>query len=113
MVGLTVTLYEKTQTGIDPMGAPIYTTEPVIVKNVLIGEPQADDIATAPDLREKKIQYMIGIPKGDLHDWTDSVVEWTDVYGLHKCRTFGPMITGVEANIPTPWHKKIRAEWYE
>lgn len=113
MVGQTVTLYERTETGRDAFGAPIYEETPVQVENVLIGEPTTDDIATAPDLHGRKIDYMLGIPKGDTHAWTDSIVEWVDAYGItHKCRTFGFPITGIEKNIPTPWHMKVRAEAY-
>lgn len=114
MVGQTVTLYEKTKTGLDAFGAPVYEEIPVTVENVLIGEPTTDEISQAADLYEKKIMYMIGIPKGDTHNWVDSVVEWVDAYGIrHKCRSFGLPITGIEKNIPTPWHMKVRLEAYE
>ena len=111
--GITVTLYEQTQTGADAFGVPIYTEKPVQVENVLVGEPSTDDIATSTALYQKQIHYMLGIPKGDTHDWKDKVVTWSDAYGLHRVKTFGFPITGVEANIPGPWHMKVRCEAYE
>lgn len=114
MRGMTVTLFEREQTGTDPFGAPVYTETPVTVENVLIGEPSTDDIASSADLYGKRIAYMLGIPKGDNHDWQDRRVEWTDAYGItHRCRTFGYPITGVEALIPGPWHMKVRCEAVE
>lgn len=115
MRGITVTLYEKTQTtGVDGFGVPVYTEKPVQVKNVLIGEPTTDDIAVSTALYQKQITYMLGIPKGDTHNWMDSRVEWTDRYGTtHKVKTFGFPITGIEANIPTPWHMKVRCEQFQ
>lgn len=114
--GITVTLYEETVTGFDEFNDPIVTLNPVQVDNVLVGEPSTDDITTSVSLYGKQISYMLGIPKGDAHDWTDKVVEWTDAYGeTHKCLTFGVPITGIEENIPKqlPWHKKVRCASYE
>ena len=34
--GITITLYELTQTGTDPLNKPIYTEAPVEVDNVLV-----------------------------------------------------------------------------
>lgn len=114
MRGLTVTLYTRTRTGTDAFGAPIYRETPETVKNVLVGEPSTDDIKTATDLYGKKITYMLGIPKGDMHDWKEARVEWTDAYGaIHRARTFGIPITGVEELVPGPWHMKVRCEAIE
>ena len=111
MRGTTVTLYELTQTGVDELGVPIYAETPVTVENVLVGEPSTEDIATSTALYQKQIKYMLGIPKGDAHDWMDRKVSWTDSYGItHVCMTFGFPITGIEANIPTKWHMKVRCE---
>lgn len=113
MIGITVTLYEQTQTGTDAFGVPIMTETATSVENVLVGEPTADDIATSTALYQKVIRYMLGIPKGDTHDWMDKKVEWTDAYGTtHTVKTFGFPITGIEENVPTPWHMKVRCEDY-
>ena len=113
--GISVTLYEQVQTGTDRFGAPIYEEVPVEVENVLVGEPSTDDITTATQMYGKSIQYMLGIPKGDEHDWMDKKVSWTDAYGnVHDVKTFGFPIKGIEANIPSqlPWHMKVRCEAY-
>ena len=113
MRGLTVILYDKVKVGEDAFKAPIYAEEPVEVANVLVGEPSSDDVITSTNLFGKQIKYMLGIPKGDQHDWVDKRVEWFDAYGrLIQAKTFGFPITGVEANIPGPWHMKIRCESY-
>lgn len=113
MRGLTVYLYEKQQTGTDAFGRPIYEETATAVNDVLVGQPTTDDITTSTTLYGKIIQYMLGIPKGDTHDWMDKKVTWEDGYGLHTVKTFGFPITGVEANIPTKWHMKVRCEAYE
>ncbi len=114
MRGQTVTLYKTTQTGTDAFNRPIYGETAVTVNNVLIGEPSTDDITSATDLYGKRILFMLGIPKGDTNDWTDKKVSWTMPNGsTMTCRTFGFPIFGVEANIPGPWHMKVRCGAYE
>ena len=109
MKGVTVILHEKTQTGVDGLNNPVYSVSSVPVENVLVGEPTTDDITSSISLYGKRIQYMLGLPKGDTHVWTDTEVE---IFG-ETYRTFGDMIQGIEANVPTPWHKKVRVERYE
>ena len=114
MRGITVILHAKTQTGTDPFGAPVYIQTEEPVDNVLVGQPTTDDITTSTDLQGKRIDYMLGIPKGDAHDWTDVMVSWTDAYGRTiTCETFGFPITGVEHLVPTPWHMKVRCHRIE
>ena len=104
MRGVTVTLHVKTQTGVDGMNNPVYAVSKVQVANVLVGEPTTDEIDSSISLYGKQIRYMLGLPKGDAHVWTDTVVE---IFG-EEFRTFGDTIQGIEANVPTPWHKKVR-----
>lgn len=113
--GTSVILYSEVQTGTDPFGAPITEEVPIQVDNVLVGEPSTDDITSATQIFGKKIEYMLGIPKGDENDWQDKKVSWIDEYGItHTVKTFGFPITGIEANIPPqlPWHMKVRCEAY-
>ncbi len=113
--GISVILYEQTQVGTDKFGAPIYEDDPVEVENVLVAEPTTDDITSSTQLYGKTIRYMLGIPKGDTHDWKDKKVSWTDAYGnTQTVMTFGFPITGIEENIPPqlPWHMKVRCEAY-
>lgn len=108
MRGASVVLYVKTLTGHDALNNPVYTTTQETVDNVLIGQPTTDDVTSSIDLYGKKIEYMLGLPKGDAHDWTDTRV---DFFGK-SFRTFGDIIQGIEENVPTPWHKKVRVERY-
>lgn len=109
MIGIDVTLYERRKTGVDAFGDPIFAEIPVTVKNVLVGQPTTDEVTSSIDLYGKKIEYMLGLPKGDNHAWENSVVEF---FG-NKYRSFGSVIEGIEANIPTPWHHKVRVAKYE
>ena len=106
MTGAPVLLHVRTQTGVDDFRNPVFTETTEIVENVLIGQPTTDEINDSLSLYGKKIEYMLGIPKGDAHIWENTIVEfWGQRY-----RTFGMTIQGIEANIPTPWHKKVRVE---
>ena len=108
MVGAPVILHVKTLSGYDDLHNPVYTDTTVTVQNVLIGQPTTDDVTDSIQLYGKRLDYMLGIPKGDTHVWEDTEVEF---FG-QKFRTFGATIQGIEANIPTPWHKKVRVERY-
>lgn len=111
--GTTVTLFVRTQTGVDALNAPIFEETPVQVENVLIGQPTADDIVTATNLYGKKLLCILGIPKGDTHDWADARVSWAAPDGQTiTLQTFGFPEMGVEANVPGPWHKKVRCAAY-
>ena len=118
MTGITVTLYERQQKVttdtppvpvFDSFNDPVWEFKAVTVANVLVGQPTADEITSGIDLYGKKAEYMIGIPKGDEHAWEDADVEF---FG-RRWRTFGTVIRGIEANVPTPWHYKIRVARYE
>ena len=109
MKGITVKLWERTQTGTDAFNDPVYALTSTNVDNVLVGQPTTEKVTSSTDLYGKKIEYMLGIPKGDTHDWTDTAVEF---FG-RTYRTFGDVIEGIEANVPTPWHKKVRVCRYE
>jgi hypothetical protein len=110
--GTTVTLFEQKQTGVDAFGAPIYTETPIQVRDVLIGEPTVDEITTSTAMYGKKIVCMLGIPKGDKHNWVNKKVSWTSCGQTFTVQTFGFPITGIEANIPLRWHMKVRCEAY-
>lgn len=108
MKGTSVVLFNKTLSGYDSLNNPVYTLTQETVANVLIGQPTTDDITASNDLYGKKIEYMLGLPKGDAHNWDDVRV---DFFG-QSFRTFGEVIQGIEDNVPTPWHKKVRVERY-
>ena len=107
--GTAVQLGVKTQTGEDSFGAPVYDTEYVTVENVLVGEPTSDEITSELALSGKRLQYVLGIPREDVHEWEDTtVIIWGKTF-----RTVGGVIRGISENIPGPWDKKIRVVRYE
>lgn len=108
MIGVDVILYERRQTGVDAFGDPVWAEVPVTVHNVLIGQPTTDEITSSVDLYGTKIDYMLGLPKGDAHTWEGCRV---DFFG-GSFRVFGAVIQGIEANVPTPWHHKVRVARY-
>lgn len=108
MKGITVILYEKTLIGYDELNNAVYDENPVEVKDVLVGQPSTDDITNSLSLYGKKLDYVLGLPKGDEHDWDDAKVEF---FGK-SFRSFGDVIEGIEANVPTRWHKQVRVQRY-
>lgn len=106
--GTTIQLIVETQTGTDPFGAPIYEEEAVDVDDVLVGQPSTDDVTNSIQLYGKKIEYILGIPKGDTHNWTDAVVI---IFG-EKYRTIGYPQTGILENIPLRWGQNVKVERY-
>ena len=74
--GVQVTLWDKTQSGVDEFNAPVYTEEPVQVDNVLIAPSSAQEILDTVNLYGKKAVYTLGIPKTDTHDWMDKHVSF-------------------------------------
>lgn len=108
ITGIDVILHTKTQTGTDPLGAPIYTRTTETVQNVLVGEPTADDLINELQLYGKRLAYTLAIPKGDSHDWDDAEVEF---FGK-KFRTYGTAVQGIEHLVPLNWNKKVKVEAY-
>ena len=106
--GIPVTLWEKRQTGVNDFNEPVYEETPVVVENVLVGNPRTDDIADALNLYGKRLAYMLCLPKGDAHNWEDAKVQF---FG-RDFRTFGLPMTLIEENIPAaiPWNAQIRVE---
>jgi hypothetical protein len=108
MKGMTVQLAVKTVTGYDPFGAPIEIEELIDVEDVLVGQPTTDDVINTIQLYGKKIEYVLGIPKGDTHNWTDAeVIIWGQ-----RFRTIGYPQTGIQENIPLRWGQNVRVERY-
>lgn len=103
MKGIDVILKEKVCIGEDEFYNSIYDYRPVTVHNVLVAPSSDTDIVTSIELYGKRAEFTIGIPKGDTHDWENAEVEF---FG-HKWKTFGFVTQGIEANVPTKWHKKV------
>ena len=106
--GITVTLYEKTETGRDRFNHPIYTETPVEVENVLIEPLSQQDIIDELTLNGKKATYRLCIPKGDTHIWTDRKVSFFNA----MWHVYGYPIEYIEANVPLEWNRKVMVERY-
>lgn len=107
--GMTVTLINKTETGKDPFGHPVFEEKEVEVNNVIVAPTLSDDVVNNLNLYGKKAVYTLGIPKGDTNAWEDQEVRF---FG-QKWRVFGKVITGMEHVIPLDWSKKVLVEAYE
>lgn len=107
--GTTVILYNKREIGKDGFNRPVYDWKAETVDDILIGQPSDDERKSELDLNGRRIEYVLGIPKGDSHEWENCIVEF---FG-HKFQTFGIPVEGIEANIPLRWHKKVKCERYE
>lgn len=105
-------MYERTvSTETDPfnVSVPVYT--PVDVDNVIVGQPETESPEGASDLElyGKRTEYILGIPKGDTHNWENAIVEF---FG-RKFRTFGSPIKGIEDLVPLSWNIKVRVERFD
>lgn len=109
MQGITIILIEKTQTGTNSFGEPVYSESEVEVEDVLVGEPSTDEIQNAQVLYGKRVNYTLAIPKGDTHIWEDTEVILPGPFA-GRYRTVGYPTAGIEENIPLRWNKKIRIE---
>lgn len=106
--GITVKLYQRTQTGVDRIGNPVFDETPVDVDNVLVYPTEDTNIINDLQLYGKKSVYEICIPKGDTHTWEDCRV---DFFGK-SFRVFGAGKEYIESNLPLDWNKKYRVEYY-
>lgn len=106
--GITVQLEQQTEAGRDDFNRPIYESEYVSVNNVLIGRPDPEEVASTLNLTGKKIEYILGIPKGDTHDWENKKVQF---WG-QEFHTVGFPETGIQDLIPMDWGSNVRVERY-
>lgn len=108
MKGTTVQLQIDSIPVVDEFGTEIESQTFEDVEDVLVGQPSTDDYTSSVNLYGKHIAYMLGIPKGDQHDWKNKVVI---IWGK-KFRTFGDPMTGESENIPLRWGQNVRVEAY-
>ncbi len=106
--GISVTLYERTETGVDAFNRPIYEETETVVENVLVAPSQEQEVLDTLNLTGRKAVYTLGIPKGDTHNWEDRDVEF---FG-ERWHTIGMPISGIEDMIPLSWNTKVRVERY-
>ena len=110
MRGITVTLYDRVEVGVDEFKAPIYEEEPVSVKNVLVAPMSATELLDTYNLTGRKAVYQMGIPKGDNHDW--SAGKKVSFFG-QDWRIIELPQEGIDHLIPLSWNKKVQVERYE
>lgn len=104
----TIQLAVRTPVGTNPLGEPVYEEEWVDVPGVLVGLPSTTEITNAIEMYGKRIDYTLGIPKGDTHDWVNTdVIIWGDKYA-----TIGYPVTGEQENIPLMWGQNVKVVRY-
>ena len=108
--GITVTLYDRTETGRDAFNAPIYTEAAVPVDNVLVAPMSSTEVLETLELTGSRAVYQLGIPKGDTHDW--SAGKKVSFFG-EDWRIIALPTEGIEDLIPLQWNKKVQVERYE
>lgn len=108
MKEITVQLIEKVEVSKDPFGHPVYEEHMIDVEDVLVGQPSTDDITDTLNLYGKRIEFVLGIPKGDRHNWIDAEVM---IWG-RRYRTIGFPQTGIQENIPLRWGSNVKVEAY-
>lgn len=108
LVGQTIRLFDKIQTGTDAFKAPIYQENSIDVENVLICPVSTEDIAEDLQLYGKRAVYELHIPKTDANQWENRIVEF---YG-QRWQTFGIPLQWMEALTPGPWNRKVKVERY-
>lgn len=106
--GITVTLINKKEVSTDDFNRPVYEESSTEVENVLVAPESNSEILSRLELTGHKEIYILAIPKGDAHVWTDAEV----VFWGKRWRTVGEPLEGIEALIPLKWNKKVRVERY-
>lgn len=106
--GMNVTLYERTESGVDEFNRTIIEEHPVVVPNVIVAPVSSTEALETLDLTGKKAVYQLGIPKGDSHSWEDCRVSF---FG-QMFRCIGFLTEGIEDQIPLEWNRKIMVERY-
>lgn len=104
--GITVTLIQMVQTGVNALNEAVYSPQAVDVENVLVAPATEQEILDTINLTGRRAVYTLGIPKGDTHDWANQRVRF---FG-NEWRTIGEPIEGIEELIPLSWNKKVRVE---
>lgn len=110
MKGITITLYDRTQTDVDALNNPVYTETSVSVDNVLVAPVSSTEVLDTYNLTGRKAVYQLAIPKGDTHEWTAG--KKVSFFG-ENWRIIELPDEGIEKLIPLQWNKKVRVERYE
>ena len=109
MRGITVKLYQETETGTNTFGEAVYEKTAVDVDNVLVAPATAQEMTDTVDLYGRQAVYTLAIPKGDTHEWENKTVEF---FG-EQWETFGIPLKGIDDLVPTPWNMKVTVARHE
>lgn len=107
--GESIILIETAANETDPFGADVVTENEVRVDNVLVGNPSTEAVTTELQMTGKHIAFVLGIPKGDAHNWKDKMV----IIRGERYKSFGFPLTQTEANVPGLWNTQVKVERYE
>ena len=110
--GIDVTIYNKTQTGEDSFGEPIFEETAEVVPNVLVGSPTEEEVLSNLNLTGRRAAYVLGIPKGDTHHWENVKVSFELCGETIVCKTIGMPIMGIDELVPGGRNKKVRCEYF-
>lgn len=110
MKGITITLWDRTQTDVDELNNPVYTETSVSVDNVLVAPVNSTEVLDTYNLTGRKAVYQLAIPKGDTNEWTAG--KKVSFFG-EDWRIIEIAEEGIESLIPLQWNKKVKVERYE
>lgn len=110
MKGITITLYNRTQTGTDALNHPVYTETAVSVDNVLVAPVSSTESTEIYNLTGRKAVYQLAIPKTDANEWTAG--KRVSFFGENWVIIALPE-EGIDSLIPLSWNKKVKVERYE
>lgn len=106
--GITVTLLEQTQTGVDGFNHPVYTEIAKHVKDALVYPATSEDVISELNLSGKHLEYYLCVPKGDNHDWTDHNVQFFS----QTWHVFSLPEEWIDVNNPSKWNRRYKCERY-
>lgn len=106
--GQSIILYEKKQTGTDPLGDPVYEEMEEEISNVLIEPVTNDDRKQDFDLYGVTTSYRLRFPKGDSHILTHRKVRFYD----QDWQTIGEPVQYLDELTPGDWNKYIEVAHY-
>ena len=106
--GQSIILYEKKQTGTDPLGDPVYEETAVEIPDVLIAPVSSEEAIQDTNFYGVQTVYELCLPKGDDHEWRHKKVSF---FGT-DWQTVGEPTQYIEDNVPLRWNKKVKVAHY-
>jgi len=110
--GVTIQIKIKGEATYNSFGEAIAAESWENVADVLVGLPTTEDMPAHGELLGRRVDYVLGIPKGDGHVWEDAEVILPAPFA-GRYRTVGFPVAGIEDMIPLRWNKKVKVERIE